>query len=76
MSTPVRKLTHGELHLLRLVQSEADADGWTRVSKPVMSIMTKLPAELVTVESLEDERGRARLTNEGESVLSAKAWLP
>ena len=76
MSKPTRKLTHGELHLLTLVRQDSKPDGWTPVSKIVMTVMAKLPPELVIVKSHEDGRGRAKLTDEGKSVLDARYWLP
>jgi hypothetical protein len=41
-----------------------------------MTVMAKLPPELVIVKSHEDGRGRAKLTDEGKSVLDARYWLP
>lgn len=70
------KLTPGELSLLTLVRRDSKPDGWTTVSKIVMTIVTKLPPELVTVETVDNGRGRAKLTDKGNSILDARDWLP
>lgn len=70
------KLDAGQKHFLNLILKDADAEGWTKVSKAVMPLMLKMPFELVEVESAgEDGNGRARLTDEGHDVLSAMAWV-
>ena len=70
------KLSSGQKHLLKLVMDDADAEGWTPVSKPVFPLIEKLPSELVNLESVGNEgKGRAKLTEEGVAVMAAMAWL-
>lgn len=70
------KLDAGQKHLLRLVMNGADAEGWAPVSKPVFPLVEKMPRELVELEVVGDEgRGRARLTTEGENLMTAMEWL-
>lgn len=71
------KLDSGQKHFLRLIERDAGADGWCAVSKAVYPVVRKtMPPELVEHEAVGDEgRGRARLTDEGKSLLAAMAWL-
>lgn len=70
------KLDGGQKHLLRLVVKGADAQGWAPVSAPVFPLLEKMPAALIHTERVGDDgRGRARLTAEGEGVISAMKWL-
>ena len=70
------KLEGGQKHLLRLVVQGGGADGWTSVSAPVFPLMEKMPQALVELERVGNEgRGRVRLTQEGEEVFNAMAWL-
>lgn len=73
--TEARKLVSGEKHFLRLIDKDADAEGWCKVSKMVMPLVKKMPDGLVAWEDTEDGRGRARLTERGQAVLDAMAWL-
>ena len=78
-----RKLTAGEIHVLRLIQKDANAEGWAPVSKIVATLFTNpkqpggpLPRELCQFEHVGDEgSGRACLTLEGKCLLAAMAWL-
>lgn len=71
------KLDAGQKHLLGLIVKEADSEGWAPVSAQLLPFLTKeLPSELVTFEPVGDEgRGRARLTDVGENLMDAMAWL-
>ena len=76
MMTEAIKLDGGQKHLLRLVVRGADAEGWAPVSKPVFPLVERIPAALVELERVGEEgRGRVRLTQEGEKVVDAMAWL-
>jgi len=71
------KLDVGQKHLLRLIDKDAGADGWTPVSSVVYPLLeTNLPKELIVLERVGTEgRGRAKLTQHGESIVEAMAWL-
>lgn len=70
------KLDGGQKHLLRLVVQDADAEGWAKVSKQVFPLMEKVPSALIDLEHVGEEgAGRVRLTDEGQKVLDAMAWL-
>jgi len=68
------KLNAGQKHLLRLIVKDADAEGWTRISKTVFPVLQEMPSELIDLEWVNDE-GRARLTPKGQSIIDAMAWL-
>lgn len=71
-----QKLTDGQKSLLRLVIQGAGMDGWAPVSARVYPLLDKqMPRELIELESLEDGRGRARLTDAGQHLIDAMAWL-
>lgn len=72
-----QKLDSGQKHFLRLIAKEQqNADGWCKVSKAVYPLVQKtMPAELVEHHQTEDGRGRARLTDAGQNLLSAMEWL-
>jgi hypothetical protein len=61
-------------HILRLISREADAEGWAKVSKLVYPLVAGVPSELVELQSL-GEGGRVRLTEQGQSLIYAMAWL-
>ena len=70
------KLSDGQKHLLKLAHRDAGPEGWAAVSKAVFPLLEKMPTELVELEIVGDEgRGRVRLTEEGESVITALAWM-
>ena len=71
-----KKLDGGEKNFLRLIaKGQEKYGGWAKVSKPVYPLVQKMPPELVEHEPDDDGRGRARLTQRGEAVLDAMAWL-
>lgn len=74
MAAP-RKLNDGELNVLRLIVKGAAAQGWAPVSAPVVPLVKALPEELVEFESIDNGRGRVRLTEAGANVLAALEWL-
>lgn len=77
MTTEIKILDAGQKHMLRLVAKDSLADGWTPVSKQVLPLLAQIhmPQELIELEELEDGRGRVRLTDKGQAVLDAMAWL-
>ena len=69
------KLDIQHKHILHLIKRDSTVDGWTPVSKVLYPVLSKaMPKKLITFEKT-DDGGRARLTTEGESVLSAMKWL-
>lgn len=70
------KLDDGQKHMLKLVARHT-VDGWTPVSAAVFPALVKrMPTELIELEKVGDNgRGRVRLTEHGQSVLDAMAWL-
>lgn len=48
-------------------------DSWSRSSKIVLSLVRKLPQELVEIKE-DDELGYVRLTTKGQEVYDAKAY--
>lgn len=71
------KLDDGQKHFLRLIKKSQQAtDGWCPVSKTFYPLLQKtMPLELVEHEPTSEGRGRARLTQEGQNLLDAMAWL-
>lgn len=69
------KLDSGQKRLLRLINNDADENGWAKVSEPLCSIIeeTAVPS-LMTFEKL-DIGGRIKLTEEGKAVLKAMDYL-
>jgi len=75
MTTPY-KLNAGQKHMLNLIAKGQNKEGWTPVSAPVYPLLKSMPTELIELQSIGDEgRGQARLTQEGQSLLNAMAWL-
>ena len=73
--TEYRKLTPGEVHLLRLISKEQNnPDGWAKVSAHVTPLIEKLPSELVEFRR-EGNGGLATLTKQGESLLEGMKWI-
>ncbi len=69
------KLESEHKHIMRLIARDCDSEGWTAVSEALYPHLSKnMPGELMEFEKLE-EGGRARLTDEGENILNAMAWL-
>ena len=72
------KLDIQHKHILKLVDRDADEEGWTSVSEKLYPVLSKaMPPELVIFELIDDGFGvgRARLTNQGQMVLYAMEWL-
>jgi hypothetical protein len=70
------KLTAGQKHLLRLVVLGKEPDGWSTVSTMLCKLFSEnVPAELAILELQADGSGKAKLTDEGESVMKAMEWL-
>jgi hypothetical protein len=71
------KLDSGQKHFLRLIQQGQQCpEGWCPVSKTLYPLVQKtMPVELVEHQPTEEGRGRARLTEAGENLLAAMAWL-
>lgn len=62
-------------HIITLIGRERDTDGWAIISEILWPVLHKLmPLELVIMEKTENG-GRAKLTQEGESVFYAMQWL-
>ncbi|MDY6957613.1 MAG: hypothetical protein SVK08_00515 [Halobacteriota archaeon] len=69
------KLDIHHVHILKLIERDRDVDGWVKVSESVFNVVSEnIPAQLAIFEKLENG-GRARLTDEGQNVLNAMAWL-
>lgn len=64
------KLSPTQKHFMRLVAKDMAADGWTPISATVMRGMISdpsivPPSDLVEVQPVGPDRGRARLTDRG-----------
>jgi len=72
-----QKLNAGQKHLLKLLAKEQKCvDGWAQVSKPVYPLLQSIPSGFVEMSLVGDEgRGIARLTQAGQSLVDAMAWL-
>lgn len=72
-----RPLDSGEKHFLRLIaKGEEKNGGWAKVSAVIYPLVQRMPSELVEHEPTDDGWGRARLTNQGRSVLECmNSWL-
>lgn len=69
------KLDTHHRHILRLIKRDRNDSGWATVSEALYKpLVSSMPYELVVFEKLE-KGGRARLTDLGEKVLDAMAWL-
>lgn len=72
-----QKLDAGQRNLISLVRKGQDAEGWAKVSKPVLPLFQqRIPTELVETEGpFEDGSGRARLTEKGNSLLDLAGYF-
>jgi DNA-binding PadR family transcriptional regulator len=71
----MQKLKHEHKHIMKLIEKDIGEDGWTPVSAVLYPVFLKsMPSELVEFEHT-PPGGRARLTKEGQNVMSAMAWL-
>lgn len=69
------KLDGGQIHILRLIARDRKDDGWCSVSSTLYKTLSQnVPSELATFEPVGDA-GRARLTDAGQGVIDAMAWL-
>jgi hypothetical protein len=79
LSDKAQVLSSGQKNLLTLVVKGREEDGWAPVSPPIYRMLVGphgLPEALVALEPVGDEgRGRIRLTDEGQKVIDAMAWL-
>jgi len=62
------KLDRGILHMMRLAKKDAQADGWTKVSKAVWPAITAIPDDLIEKRP-SDEGGHVRLTDRGDAIV-------
>jgi hypothetical protein len=71
------KLDSGQKHFLRLIEKGQQCpDGWCPVSATLYPLVQMtMPAELVEHHPAGDGSGRARLTDAGQNLLDAMAWL-
>lgn len=72
-----KKLDSGQRNLIRLIRKGQDAEGWAKVSKPVLPLAKeRIPTELAEIEGpFEDGSGRARLTERGNALLDLAAYF-
>ena len=69
------KLDIQHKHILNITERDKDDEGWTKVSKKLFPVLSKnMPTELIIFDKTSDEY-RARLTEEGKSVVNAMKWL-
>jgi len=69
------KLDVQHRHVLILIDRDKKEDGWTFVSEQLYKVLSEnMPPRLSVFEKLEDG-GRARLTEEGKTVLNVMVWL-
>lgn len=61
-------LNAGQRHLLRLVEKDADADGWTPVSEIVWPLVHALPDDLVEKVKL-GTGGKCRLRDQARAII-------
>lgn len=71
----VEKLEMQHKHILSLIARYCNEEGWAEISEALYPhVSANIPSELATCEKLENG-GRARLTDEGQNILNAMAWL-
>ena len=69
------KLELEHKHILKLIARDRVDGEWADVSETLCKyIKANMPVELVTFEKL-DVGGRIKLTEEGQQVVNALAWL-
>lgn len=69
------KLDEGYKQILRLVARDCDEHGWATVSSTLYPVISKqMPPELLDFEK-NDNGCRARLTDAGQEVVNAMAWI-
>lgn len=63
--------------MLCFAAKKADAEGWSPISPPVFRVLKQMmPGGLIELEFVGDAgRGRARLTQQGVSIVNAMPWL-
>lgn len=75
----VARLDAEQKYLLLMVDRsimEIGAEGWAPVSTIMLSLIGKIPPELIDLELVGNEGGgRVRLTALGASLIEAMAWL-
>lgn len=70
------KLSSGQKNLIRLVVKGSGPDGWAPVSAALYPLVESIPGNFVELEKVGDlGKGRARLTQEGHSLVEAMEWL-
>lgn len=72
-----QKLDSNQKHMIKLIaKGQQCPSGWAEVGKMIYPLMQKImPIELVEHHAAEDGKGQARLTKEGQNLLSAMEWL-
>ena len=70
------KLEIHHKHIMRLIKRDVGPNGWTNVSDKLYPVLSKsMPPELIEFKKVSGD-GKARLTAEGENVLSViDNWL-
>ena len=69
------KLDYNQKYALCLIKKDADEEGWAPISNELFNLVLFLiPEDLAIFEKVETG-GRARLTQEGNNLLSAMEWL-
>ena len=73
MTTP-RKLESGEIHLIKIIVKDKNEDGWSMTDRVTLSLVRKLPQELVEVHE-RPHYSYVRLTTKGQQVFDAMAYF-
>ena len=69
------KLDYNQKYILRLIKKDADANGWAPVSEVLFNVLSEITPKELAIFEKEALGGRARLTEEGNNLLSAMEWL-
>lgn len=73
---PARKLSSGEIHLLKLIHKGQNNNAWTKVSTQVLPLVKELPTELVELDTVKSGVPQyVRLTRTGRNIIDALNWL-